>query len=95
MAGEVVYCVDTSTFIDLARLYPETIFPSLWKRLADLIRAERVVAPVQVLREIEVKSDALARWAKRNRRAFLAPDADVLALVPQVLARFQGLVDSR
>jgi hypothetical protein len=44
------YCVDSSALIDLNRIYPYRIsyFSGIWKKLDDLIKDERLIAPFEV-----------------------------------------------
>lgn len=47
------YVVDTSSLIDLARHYPRKAFPGLWKKIEVLVAEGRLVAPLQVYKEIK------------------------------------------
>jgi predicted nucleic acid-binding protein len=49
-----MYCIDTSVWIDAWRdYYPPDVFGSLWERMDHLVRAGKVIAPVEVLLELE------------------------------------------
>lgn len=65
------YVVDTSSFVDLARRYPEDVFPQVWKNLEALIRDDLLVAPIDVRQELERRHDQLLSWAKKNKRMFV------------------------
>ncbi|MCK4820763.1 DUF4411 family protein, partial [bacterium] len=70
------YCIDTSALIDLwRRNYPRDIFKSLWNEIEDLISYRRLVAPREVLKELEKQDDELLVWAKKNLEMFI--DLDV------------------
>lgn len=56
---DIVYCIDTSALIDLNRMYSRDIFPTLWRRLGDLVKSGRLFAPLEVLREVEKGDDEL------------------------------------
>lgn len=90
------YCMDTSALIDLKELYPRDIFPSLWKSIERLISERRLIAPREVLKELEtyeVKEDELLKWAKRHKGMFKDLDAEQLQHVRNILANFPHLVD--
>lgn len=63
----VIYVVDTSEWINLFQRYPETVFPSLWVKIENLISSRRVASLKVVLDEIERSSDAdLVKWCKSH-----------------------------
>lgn len=66
----VLYIMDTSEWINLFRRYPETVFPSLWLRIENLISDTRIVSPKVVLDEIQQGNDELAEWCKDHRKMF-------------------------
>lgn len=92
------YCIDTSALIDLADLYPRDVFPSLWKNLEALTNEGRLVAPRQVMSELEayhgVKDEPRA-WARRRRKMFKDLDEEQQREVLQILAKHPRLVDHR
>jgi hypothetical protein len=77
------------------RWYPPTLFPSLWKKIDELIAAALLVSSEEVYHELERKTDDLFEWAKARRQLFLALDQPVQTAVTEVLAQFPRLVDSR
>ncbi len=87
------YCVDTSALIDLRRQYPRTVFPGLWQRLERLVASGDLVAPREVLKELEQVDDDVARWAKKQRRMFKPLDSQQITEVGAIVARFPNLVD--
>jgi len=64
-----IYCIDTSSLIDL-KPYPMDIFKGLWDNLSQLIKQERLIAPREVLKELERGKDDLLKWSKRNKKMF-------------------------
>jgi len=60
-----IYCIDTSSLIDLKK-FPQDIFPSLWQSIERLANEKRLIAPIEVKKEIEKKDDELKQWVKRN-----------------------------
>lgn len=63
------YCIDTSALIDL-KPYFHDVFPSLWKSLEDFISKDRLIAPREVLKELQRGDDELLRWARAHKRMF-------------------------
>lgn len=56
----MIYCIDTSSLIAAwQERYPVENFPAFWDKMDDLIEAERLKAPVDVLYEIKKRSDEL------------------------------------
>ena len=59
----------------------------LWDGMERLIEAGRFIAPREVLRELEARDDELLTWAKQNRRMFVNPDEEQLALLTELLEK--------
>ncbi|TKJ44335.1 hypothetical protein CEE36_00930 [candidate division TA06 bacterium B3_TA06] len=81
------YCIDTAPLIDLyRRKYPPDIFPGVLIEIETLVKEGVLVAPRQVLRELEdyeerkkreeqtEEPDKLLEWAKRHKKMFINPD---------------------
>lgn len=89
-----VYCFDTSAFIHLKKEYRRATFVSLWGDLEHLVTARRVVAPREVLRELEVKDDDLSKWAKKlYSELFIELNEEQQDKVKEVLRDYPRLVD--
>ena len=43
-----IYCMDTSSFIEMKESYPKDIFPKLWENIDKLCEEVRLIAPVEV-----------------------------------------------
>lgn len=93
----MIYCVDTSAFMDAwVRWYPQELFPSLWTNVDSLIAEERLLSSEEVLHEIERKEgDSLYHWAKEREAVFLPLDVDVQHHVSTVMSKHPRLVDGR
>ena len=50
---KTVYCIDTSSLINL-KPYRRDIFPTIWKKLENMIKNGELIAPLEVYGEIEV-----------------------------------------
>jgi len=68
--ASVSYIMDSSSLIGLVRSTPLGVYPTVWNRLESLITERRLIAPVQVLHEIQRGSDALADWAQAHEEVF-------------------------
>ena len=90
---DIAYCIDACALIDLKRLYPSDIFPTLWQRLGDLAENGRLFAPHEVLREVEKRDDELVQWLRNHKKMFKDLDEKQLKTVKEILDRFPGLVD--
>ena len=95
--AEAVYCIDTSALIDLKIYYPLNRFPSMWQRLEQLVKVDRLIAPEQVFEELKPKlgsnGDEIYRWAKAHKRMFKALDSQQTKLATAIIAKFPGLID--
>jgi predicted nucleic acid-binding protein len=89
------YVIDTGALIDLwRRRYPRDVFRSLWDKIDEIIRAGEVIAPEEVLRELQRQHDELAAWAKKQK-FFLDLDREQLDYVKDIMVKFPSLVDTR
>ena len=88
---DTIYFVDTSAWINLSRHYPEDIFPNLWGNIEELISEKRILAPKEVLDEIEHGHDELKEWCKKHRKMF--QDADT-SQVKKIIKDHPTLVDA-
>jgi hypothetical protein len=84
-----LYCIDSSALIDLGRVYPPSIFPTLWDKLGDLIQSERLMAPEGVR---DKPDDVVRMWANDQVGMFV-PHASLQSAVADVLrmARLDGV----
>lgn len=91
-----VYCVDTSSLIAAwQERYPIEHFPRFWDRMDDLISAERITAPIEVLIEMKKKSEELHIWLKARQWMFRELDDAIQQQAGIVLAQFPRLVGER
>jgi hypothetical protein len=88
------YCIDINALIDLwRRKYAPDVFPSLWEKIESLISRGELIAPREVLRELEKKDDELLRWAKSHKGMFIELDNEQQLLVRNILKEFPRLAD--
>ena len=77
---KALYVIDTSAWINLKNVYPEEIFPSMWRKIDNLISEKRVLSPRIVRDEIDRGDDKLTKWVKTHSHIFVNTDN----LIPQV-----------
>ncbi len=87
------YCIDTSALIDLWKHYPCDVFTGLWKNLERMVSEGDLIAPDEVLKELEQKDDELLVWAKGNKKMFIDLTAEQQQLVKGILKKYPSLVD--
>jgi hypothetical protein len=91
----MIYCIDTSALIDLDRLYPKEVFPSLWeKHIVEIVEEGRFISPYEVREELERKDDDLWNWIKVNcKNLFLRDNQLIIDRVVELQIRFEGWVN--
>ena len=82
----VNYVIDTSSLINLARWYPmdRQFFRPIWDKIENLVSSNKMVAPYEVLREIDSRSDELRKWAHERKEMFIHPTGDQIAFIAQI-----------
>lgn len=92
----LTYCIDTSALIAAwQERYPPENFPSVWQRFDGLIEDGRLIAPVEVHREIAKRSDELHGWLKARPGMFRELEEDIQIEAMRVLAAHPRLVGER
>jgi hypothetical protein len=90
-----LYCIDTSALIaGHKELYPIANFPNLWRRIEEMIIDDRLIAPDEVLLELEKRDDDTRQWAADRSNLFqpLTPDVQQI-LSTRVAVDFAGWID--
>jgi hypothetical protein len=89
------YCIDTSALIHAwVRAYPPDVLPPLWDRLDGLIAAGQLIAPQDVLVELEKKEgDTLCEWCKERSHMFHEIDT-FQREIGYVMGKYPRLVDT-
>jgi hypothetical protein len=92
---KVVYCIDSSALIHAwTRTYPKMIFECVWDGFEDLVNDGRLVAPVEVEKELKAKTDGLHPWC-HDASMFEEPSKDVIDALRDVMRAFPNLVDKK
>ena len=81
-----VYVIDTSALINMFRWYPPNrqFFRPIWDNVEKLILSRELIAPYEVYREIQHKSDELAHWSRQHKIMFIHPDQDQVLILQNV-----------
>jgi len=91
----MVYILDTCSFIVLGHYFPER-FPSLWRRLDELVSEGRLVSVREVRHELDTQATKtfLIDWIASNRAIFLVPGGEEAEFVKTIFSipQFQQLV---
>ena len=88
------YVIDTSSLVKLNRDNPIDVFPTIWKKLKDLVDKDRLVAPREVLNEIIQNDDQLSKWAKNQKKMFKDPTTRQIELVKEILSKYPSLINT-
>ncbi len=87
------YILDTSALLHAWRRdYPPDTFPSLWEKIEELAASETLVAPHEVLLELERGGDEIYEWAREHDGMFIEPEETVQEKVQEVVDRWPEFV---
>lgn len=89
-----IYCIDTSSLIEMKDRYPIDVFVDLLPKMESLIQHGRLIAPIEVKREIERGDDELKRWIKGKKKIFVKPDRRQIEKVKEILKDYPSLAKS-
>jgi hypothetical protein len=89
------YSLDSSGILDLFRIYPPDVFPTIWTQMESAANGGIVFAIDEVYRELEKKDDGAFQWLKARRTMIVALDTEIQKLVAALLAAHPRLVDTR
>lgn len=88
-----LYVVDTCSFTELRRAYPQKGFPEVWA-LVDRLAAEgRLLSVEEVAVELDAYDDEVSEWADAHEPLFLPLSEDVQKAAIAILAKYPSLVD--
>lgn len=88
-----IYIIDTSSIIDLFRVYPSDVFPKLWENIDVLIKQGRIISHEEVLKELSKKDDDAYKWAKQRKNMFKTITSEQIKIVKNIISKFPKLVD--
>ena len=87
------YIIDTSSLVKLNKDNPLDVFPSIWRNLETLAKNDRLIAPREVLNEINLNDDQLSKWAKKQKKMFKSPTIEQIRIVQDILKEHPSLID--
>ena len=88
-----MFVIDTSSILHAWRRdYPPDTFPSLWQKIGELAREGIMIAPDEVLLELERGGDEIYEWARAQGSLFVEPDGDVQEKVREIVDRWPDFV---
>lgn len=94
----MIYVVDSNSFRVMGNFYPNR-FVTFWEQLDQLVATGRFTSVREVAKELDRQSTSahIDDWVERNRGVFMAPSADDLENVAEILAvpHFQQLIGTR
>lgn len=74
------------------RDYPPDVFGSLWDNVVDLAKNKRLIAPYEVLLELQRGGDEIYKWAKSLDFMFLEPNDEVQQIVSEIVNKYPSFV---
>lgn len=91
----MIYVIDTCSFTQLKRAYPNDVFPSVWSAVDHSISAGKFRSIELVLDELEAFDDELLDWAKKRKYIFTQLDAATQKCATDILARHTTILDMK
>ena len=88
------YVIDTSSLVKLNRENPIDVYPSVWKKIEELIKQNKLVSPKEVHNEINLNDDHLANWAKSQKNLFVKPTKKQIEIVQKILEDYPSSIDA-
>jgi hypothetical protein len=88
MAIPRLYCIDTSSVVALKRSYPRKALRPLWDLLEQIADEGRLIAPREVLRELDRVDDEMKAWAKAHSGIFVPIDAEQGNVLTEIQTEF-------
>lgn len=85
------YVIDSSVLIDMKHFYPR-IFPSLWVKINELVKAKNLISVREAYNEIIERDDFLSEWAKENEQIFDNPSSEEYKTISDIMAKHKELV---
>ncbi|HUC38932.1 MAG TPA: DUF4411 family protein [Candidatus Acidoferrum sp.] len=90
-----VYCIDSSSLIDMQRYYPIKRVQKYWSLLDGLVQNGRLIAPLEVFKEIAKPYEPYP-WCHGHRKAkrlFISRFQGKYTSVQKIISECPGLID--
>ncbi|MDR1872358.1 MAG: DUF4411 family protein [Deltaproteobacteria bacterium] len=88
----IKYILDTNVFINLQKIYPLTIFDSLWKIFESLLNDGIAISSIEVFKELHICNDDIVELAERNKHIFFKNTYYIYMEVRDILKKYPKLV---
>lgn len=88
-----IYIIDSSSLMELNKHNAMDVYISVWKNINELIKNDRLIAPKEVLNEIQGYDDNLAKWGKEQKKLFKNPTSEQIEIVKQILKEYPALIN--
>jgi len=92
MENKNFYIIDSCSLIDLNRHNPIDLFPSLWKKIEELIKSNMMVSHIEVFNEITQQDDKLTEWIKKYKSIFRNVTQRQAEIVWEILKKYPSFV---
>lgn len=90
-----IYVIDSNSLIRLGQFY-QSRFPTLWEKIEDLVKADRLISVKECVAEIEsfYKDDSIKLWVKAHSKVFKPPTATEAQFVAEIfkVPHFKSLI---
>lgn len=86
------YVIDSSSLIELNRINPIDIYPTVWKNMESSIRKGNLLAPQEVHYEVIERDDQVSNWIKSRNDLFREPTEKQIEILKDMLKDYPSLV---
>lgn len=93
----VIFCIDSSSFIHLHRFYPPNFSKDIWSEFETLFDQNKIISHIIVFEELTTGSknkDDLTKWIIPKRKYFKDYSLIQLHYVSQIINKFPNLIES-
>ncbi len=88
-----MFVMDTSALINIWRWYAPDIMPKAWENMELMVRRGEMIAPIEVLKEVERRDDEIKEWCKNHREMFI--DVEDRLEIIKAIKKVQGAYDKQ
>lgn len=93
--GKQIYVIDTCSFTELRRKYPQDVVPGAWKVLSQFAECGILISSNEVWLELETQEDQVTDWAREHRGVFIPLTPDIQTKASEILAVYPNLLDTK
>jgi hypothetical protein len=89
------YVVDTCSFTELRRRYPDDVFPGAWEAISDMANSGILISSTEVRLELEAQDDSVTDWARKHSFIFVPLFSTIQVKAQEILSAFTNLIDDK